>query len=101
GDWGTPFGMLIEHLLSVGETEAAHELSVGDLGRFYQEARGDFDADPDFAERARRRVVALQAGDEQTLRLWKLLVDESSRYFTAVYETLRGEPAPAHQGRQR
>ena len=31
GDWGTPFGMLIEHLLDVGEAEAAHELSVGDL----------------------------------------------------------------------
>src|SRR5690606_27027341 len=23
GDWGTPFGMLIEHLLDLGETEAA------------------------------------------------------------------------------
>ncbi|HEV8625355.1 MAG TPA: arginine--tRNA ligase [Acidimicrobiia bacterium] len=88
GDWGTPFGMLIEHLLSVGEAEAAHELSVGDLGRFYQEARAEFDANPDFADRARRRVVALQAGDPQTLRLWKLLVDESSLYFTAVYERL-------------
>lgn len=88
GDWGTPFGMLIEHLLSVGEAEAANELSVGDLGRFYQEARAEFDANPDFADRARRRVVELQAGDPQTLRLWKLLVDESSRYFTAVYERL-------------
>jgi arginyl-tRNA synthetase len=88
GDWGTPFGMLIEHLLSVGEAEAAHELSVGDLGRFYQEARAEFDANPDFADRARRRVVALQAGDPQTLRLWRLLVDESSRYFGAVYQRL-------------
>jgi arginyl-tRNA synthetase len=88
GDWGTPFGMLIEHLLSVGEAEAATELSVGDLGRFYQEARAEFDANPDFADRARRRVVELQAGDPQTLRLWKLLVDESSRYFTAVYRRL-------------
>ncbi|MDQ1503675.1 MAG: arginyl-tRNA synthetase, partial [Actinomycetota bacterium] len=45
GDWGTPFGMLIEHLLTVGENEAAEELSVGDLGRFYQEARAAFVAD--------------------------------------------------------
>src|SRR5437764_345250 len=58
GDWGTPFGMLIEHLLSVGETEAAEELSVGDLGRFYQEARAEFDANPDFADRARRPGAA-------------------------------------------
>ena len=88
GDWGTPFGMLIEHLLSVGEAEAAHELSVGDLSRFYQEARAQFDSDPAFADRARARVVALQAGDPQTLRLWRLLVDESTRYFSAVYERL-------------
>ena len=27
GDWGTPFGMLIEHLVDIGETEAAAELS--------------------------------------------------------------------------
>ncbi|HEV7862084.1 MAG TPA: arginine--tRNA ligase [Acidimicrobiia bacterium] len=88
GDWGTPFGMLIEHLLSVGEEEAAQELSVGDLGRFYQEARAAFDADPGFADRARRRVVELQAGDPQALRLWRLLVDESSSYFSAVYARL-------------
>ncbi|HKY77851.1 MAG TPA: arginine--tRNA ligase [Acidimicrobiia bacterium] len=97
GDWGTPFGMLIEHLLSVGEAEAANELSVGDLGRFYQEARAEFDANPDFADRARRRVVALQAGDPQTLRLWKLLVDESSRYFTAVYGQLGVKLGPDDQ----
>ena len=97
GDWGTPFGMLIEHLLSVGETEAAHELSVGDLGRFYQEARAAFDADPGFADRARRRVVELQAGDEQALRLWRLLVDESSRYFSSVYERLGVKLTPADQ----
>ena len=97
GDWGTPFGMLIEHLLSVGEAEAANELSVGDLGRFYQEARAEFDANLDFADRARRRVVALQAGDPQTLRLWKLLVDESSRYFSAVYERLGVKLTPADQ----
>ncbi len=88
GDWGTPFGMLIEHLLDVGEDEAAGELSVGDLTGFYQAAREKFDGDPSFADRARQRVVLLQAGDEQTLRLWHLLVDESKRYFNAVYERL-------------
>src|SRR5687767_6313260 len=55
GDWGTPFGMLIEHLLDIGETEAAQELSVGDLTTFYQAARAKFDADPAFADRSRLR----------------------------------------------
>jgi arginyl-tRNA synthetase len=88
GDWGTPFGMLIEHLLDLGETEAAHELSVGDLNGFYRAARVKFDSDPGFADRSRGRVVALQSGDQTTLRLWKLLVAESERYFLAVYDTL-------------
>jgi arginyl-tRNA synthetase len=88
GDWGTPFGMLIEHLLDIGESEAVHELSVGDLNSFYQAARLKFDSDEEFRERARRRVVSLQAGDEQTLRLWRLLVDESEKYFVAIYDVL-------------
>ena len=88
GDWGTPFGMLIEHLVDVGEQEAAHELSVGDLGWFYQQARASFDADKEFRERSRRRVVLLQSGDPETLRLWGLLVAESIRYFDDVYAKL-------------
>jgi arginyl-tRNA synthetase len=88
GDWGTPFGMLIEHLLDIGEDEAVHELSVGDLTSFYQEARQKFDGDEAFKERARQRVVLLQAGDEQTLRLWRLLFDASKDYFNAVYDRL-------------
>lgn len=88
GDWGTPFGMLIEHLHDLGEDAAAHELSVGDLDGFYKAARQKFDGDEAFADRARRRVVLLQGGDADTLRLWRLLVAESTRYFDAVYQRL-------------
>ncbi|MER5336710.1 arginine--tRNA ligase [Micromonospora sp. NPDC002717] len=88
GDWGTPFGMLIEHLTDLGEAEAAHGLSVGDLDSFYKAARAKFDADEVFRERSRRRVVALQGGDESTRRLWRLLVEQSERYFLSVYDLL-------------
>lgn len=88
GDWGTPFGMLIEHLVDLGEVGAARELSVGDLDGFYKQAREKFDGSEQFQERARARVVALQSGDAQTLRLWGLLVAESARYFATVYEKL-------------
>lgn len=86
GDWGTPFGMLIEHLVDLGEQVGAAELSVGDLGEFYSQARSKFDASPGFAERSRRRVVALQAGDGETIRLWRVLVERSEEYFSAVFE---------------
>ncbi|MBM0255667.1 arginine--tRNA ligase [Micromonospora sp. 4G55] len=88
GDWGTPFGMLIEHLVDLGEAEATQELSMGDLDSFYKAARVKFDADEAFRERSRQRVVALQGGDERTLRLWRLLVEQSERYFLTVYELL-------------
>ncbi|MFC5754819.1 arginine--tRNA ligase [Actinomadura rugatobispora] len=89
GDWGTPFGMLIEHLLDLGEDAAARDdASVSDLTAFYQAARAKFDGDEGFADRSRRRVVALQAGDPETLRLWQILVDVSKRYFNTVYERL-------------
>ena len=88
GDWGTPFGMLIEHLLDLGEDNAADELGMGDLDGFYKQARGKFNLDEKFVERSRNRVVMLQSGDEETLRLWQVLVDESMRYFNEVYGML-------------
>ena len=88
GDWGTPFGMLIEHLLDLGEDNAADELGMGDLDGFYKQARAKFNTDEMFVERARNRVVMLQGGDDETLRLWRVLVDESMRYFNEVYSML-------------
>lgn len=97
GDWGTPFGMLIEHLLDLGAAQAEKDLAVGELGAFYKAARAKFDADPAFAERSRRRVVMLQAGDAATLERWRMLVDLSKSYFDSVYAklgvTMRGEDA--------
>ncbi len=86
GDWGTPFAMLIEHLLDTGEGESA--LTIGDLDGFYKEARVKFDSDEAFKERSRARVVALQSGDPETLRLWRIIVDQSVSYLDLVYRDL-------------
>lgn len=88
GDWGTPFGMLIEHLLDLGEVAGAQTLSQGDLNSFYRAARGKFDESVAFQGRARSRVVALQSGDAETLRLWKILIEQSERYFVSVYKQM-------------
>jgi len=88
GDWGTPFGMLIEHLLDLGEAASTNELSLGDLSSFYKAARAKFENDAAFQERARNRVVQLQAGEAETLRLWKMLIEQSQRYFLDVYEKI-------------
>ena len=89
GDWGTPFGMLIEHLLDVGVDSAEAELLTTDPNAFYQAARRKFDSDPAFTERARSRLVLLQAGDPDTMAIWQRLVDISRGYLHQVYTRLR------------
>ena len=92
GDWGTPFGMLIEHWLEIGEDSPEAALLVDDPSAFYQAARAKFDTsatDEDgFATRARLRVVALQGGDPETFAVWQRLVAQSKRYFNAIYSML-------------
>ncbi|WP_025779687.1 arginine--tRNA ligase [Brevibacterium sp. VCM10] len=88
GDWGTPFGMLIEHLLDVGvDSDEASEVSENP-NAFYQAARAKFDSDEAFATRSRARVVKLQGGDEETLGLWTTLVGYSRDYFNRIYSLL-------------
>ena len=88
GDWGTPFGMLIEHLLEVGEDSAEADLLKTDPNAFYQAARATFDGGGDFAERARKRVATLQSGDAESLRIWTNLVELSKLYFHRIYDML-------------
>jgi arginyl-tRNA synthetase len=88
GDWGTPFGMLIEHLIDVGGADRAESFSVRDLNEFYAAARRQFDTDESFAERSRRRVVLLQGDDPETMRLWRIFVAESMRHAREVYDLL-------------
>jgi len=88
GDWGTPFGMLIEYTLEAGEEATHASLAAGDFTEFYQGARARFDADEAFAERARRRVATLQAGDPESLRVWQVLVDASMAYLRMIYARL-------------
>ncbi|GGR73962.1 arginine--tRNA ligase [Streptomyces aureoverticillatus] len=97
GDWGTQFGMLIQYLLEhpheldhkkATEGEAAGAEAMSNLNRIYKAARVLFDSDEEFKTRARRRVVDLQAGDEETLALWQRFVDESKIYFYSVFDKL-------------
>jgi arginyl-tRNA synthetase len=88
GDWGTQYGMLIEHLLDVGEQSDEGLLLETDPNAFYQAARARFDSDEKFTERARRRLVSLQAGDPETMRHWQRLVDLSKVYLHMIYGRL-------------
>ena len=55
---------------------------------FYKHARAKFDSSEAFQARARNRVVLLQSGDPETLRLWKMLVDLSMGHFDRLYRKI-------------
>jgi len=94
GDWGTQFGMLIQYLDEHPESAWHHDdlaagtTAVSALDALYRAARVAFDADESFADRARARVVALQAGDEQTVATWRDIVAESEFAFREMYDRL-------------
>ncbi|QOV24114.1 arginine--tRNA ligase [Anabaenopsis elenkinii] len=90
GDWGTQFGMLITYLREVypEALTTANALNIGDLVNFYRQAKQRFDEDETFQESARKEVVRLQAGAEDTLHAWKLLCEQSRREFQVIYDLL-------------
>ncbi len=83
GDWGTQFGMLIEIL-----HDKRDEKGDLPLNQLYQQAKRQFDEDPGFADRARKRVVSLQQGDLGSQAYWEALVGMSKQYFQQVYGRL-------------
>ena len=90
GDWGTQFGLLIQHLIEQAGPDgdpAALDATV-DLTTLYRAATARDGTDAAFAERARQRVVALQSGDADTRRLWQRLVELSALQFQGVYRRL-------------
>ncbi|OYN88878.1 arginine--tRNA ligase [Parenemella sanctibonifatiensis] len=86
GDWGTQFGMLVEEILEA-EVDVL-ELDLAGADALYKQASAHFKSDEEFATRARARVVKLQAGDEETIRIWQQLIEVSRGGFAEGYRRL-------------
>jgi arginyl-tRNA synthetase len=86
GEWGAQFGMLIEHLRTTGGTGGT--VSIEDLNDFYQDANARYTTEESFKEAARRRVVELQAGEPESLELWRQFVAAARGHAEEVYELL-------------
>jgi arginyl-tRNA synthetase len=86
GDWGTQFGMLVEEILTEGIDTWA--LDLNSAVELYKRAQAHFRSDDRFADAARRRVVALQGGDEETRAIWQSLIDVSKAGFNEAYRRL-------------
>jgi hypothetical protein len=88
GDWGTQFGMLVEHLRDefpeALDKESSKNVDLGDLVMLYKAAKKRFDVDEEFKVRAREGVVKLQAGDEEALAAWESLCAASRVEYQKV-----------------
>ena len=90
GDWGTQFGMLIAYLKKENPNVIDNPASVeiADLEQFYQSAKAACDADAEFEAEARKEVVKLHNKDEDTIKVWKHIVDESRKHYQPIYGVL-------------
>ena len=90
GDWGTQFGMLITHLKTVAPEAltTANAVELGDLVKFYRQAKQRFDEDLVFQKKSREEVIKLQNGDSEALKAWKLICDQSRKEFEQIYDRL-------------
>ena len=92
GDWGTQFGMLVEHLRdeypAALNVETSKDVDLGDLVMLYKAAKQRFDVDEEFKQRAREGVVKLQSGDEEALAAWESLCAASRVEYQKIYDML-------------
>lgn len=92
GDWGTQFGMLVEHLRdeypAALEMENVEDIDLGDLVALYKEAKKRFDVDEEFKARSRDGVVKLQSGDRESLNAWEVLCAASRKEYQKIYDVL-------------
>jgi len=90
GDWGTAFGMLIAHM----KEKAPHVLDGSEstdlthLVSWYKSAKKRFDEDAEFMKRSQLEVVALQNGNEESLKAWKIICRISSDAYQEIYDLL-------------
>ena len=88
GDWGTQFGMLLAHMEECRAAGEEPRMVLSDLEAFYRAAKCRFDESKEFADHARKMVVALQSGDKECLQLWQQFIDISMSHCQAVYDRL-------------
>lgn len=90
GDWGTQFGMLIaemkENAADVLAGRKNTDLSF--LVERYRAGKKRFDDDEAFRKRAQSEVVALQSGSPESIKIWQLIRDISSKAYQEIYDLL-------------
>jgi arginyl-tRNA synthetase len=88
GDWGTQFGKLLLGWKNILDRAALERDAIAELERLYKIINAECDANPARLEEAKSELVKLQAGDKESLRIWREMVKLSQVQFDTIYGRL-------------
>jgi arginyl-tRNA synthetase len=93
GDFGLPFGMLIQHFLESYPNHNFNDLyevklSISDLQEFYVASKKRFDAEHEFQKQSYQRVVDLQTGEALVTGAWQMIKKISEASYNDIYSRL-------------
>jgi len=87
GDWGTQFGKVAVAINKWGDE---HSLAGGvkSLVELYVKFHDEAEANPALLNEARAVTVKMEAGDEESLMLWRKICDVSRKELDVIYSRL-------------
>lgn len=88
GDWGTQFGKLIAAIKLWGDEEVIQANPIQELNRLYVHFHEEADKDDSLNDLGRQWFKKLEDGDQEALRLWEFIREESLKEFQTVYDRL-------------
>jgi arginyl-tRNA synthetase len=88
GDWGTQFGKSIYAYRHWGDKDTVEKDPMNELLKLYVKFHEEAEKDPSLEEAARQEFQKLEAGDPENLRLWRWLVEVSTRDIDEIYRTM-------------
>ncbi|MBI9009406.1 MAG: arginine--tRNA ligase [Tenericutes bacterium] len=88
GDFGTQFGKNIYAYLNWGDKELIAKDPVGELVKLYVEFNELAKTDPSLDDAARKIFKELEQGNEEYIKIWKFIREESLKEYMKVYKLL-------------
>jgi arginyl-tRNA synthetase len=87
GDFGLPFGMLIQYMFD--KYTDFTNITISDLQTFYTESKKCFDTDETFKANSYKRVIELQAqSNEDVINVWNIIKSVSETSYNSIYNRL-------------
>ena len=88
GDFGTHFGMLVQHLFDSQPDFEKNPPNIKNLQEFYIGAKKRFSEDEEFKKLSYEKTVLLQQNDPDVVKAWKLICDISKISYESIYTQL-------------